>query len=77
MAPESFVRKIRQAAVISMNSLSVVAPAKFRPSHARATSSHIAFSDADPKTATDPPISAASRPAASANRSGNHRFADP
>jgi hypothetical protein len=77
IAPESLVRKTRHAAVISTNAPNVVVPAKFRPLQARATASHMAFSDADPKTATAPSISVASLAAASANRSGSHRFAEP
>ena len=68
MAPESLVRKTRHAAVISMNSRSVVAPAKLCPLAARATSSHRAFSAADPKTATD---------AAHLGREPRSRFREP
>src|SRR5215469_879981 len=77
IAPESFVRNMVHAAVISMKLLSVVSPAKLRPAAARATCAHNSFSDADPKTATDAPLFRADCAATSANLSGNQRLAEP
>src|SRR5205823_4117772 len=82
MAPESLVRKTRHAATSSINSLSVVAPARLWPATPACptiwvTVWHSSRSPSEPKNATEPPWARAVSMAASAKRSGSQRLAVP
>ncbi len=82
IAPESFVRNSSQAAASSTNLAILTDPAKFThaipaASIACCTTAQTCSSPWEPKTATEAFCSRAMRTAASAKRSGSHRFAPP